>query len=967
MAMKPERWQQVDQLFQAALERAPEDRPAFLNEACGADDSLRREIEALLAADGQAGSLIETPAYAAVAPLIAGSDTQSLLGKSVGHYQILSLVGKGGMGEVYAAKDTRLGRKVALKLLPAEFTTDAERVRRFEREARAASALNHPNILTIYDIGEDGGQHFIAAELVEGVTVRQQLEGKRPTLAEALKIAIQIAAALEAAHGAGIVHRDIKPENVMVRPDGLVKVLDFGLAKLAPPPVPLNSSEAPALVRQSTEAGVVLGTLRYMSPEQARGEKVDVRTDIFSLGVMLYELVAGRTPFDGMTASETIAAILRDEPPDLSGANAKAGGQFERIVRRCLEKKPERRFQSASDLGFALETVGSHTGWSSGAQSSEVAGVVADPTGGKWHIGPGQAGWLAAAVFLVVSVGLSIAYFRRAQPETHALRFTQFAPEKTNLGVFSVSPDGQQLAFNATDSDRKTLLYIRPMNSFTAQALPGTEGAYLPFWSPDSRSLGFFSEGKLKRIELSGGAPQTLCESKVAGGGSWNQAGEIILGAGNVIHRVPATGGVPSAVTTLDPAHEEIAHRLPQFLPDGQHFLYSVGCRQASHNGIYVGSLSGKAPTLVRNTQFSGTYTAGHLLFARDGALLGQALDASALKLSGEPFLVAAQVKATGMSENLSFTHFSVSEGEVLAYQSAVSQTSQMIWHDRTGKRLGAVGEPADYSNPSLSPDDKRLAVDIRSPETKKRDLWLFDLARGLKSRFTFDPADDLDSVWSKDGSRIFFSSDRKGQRDIFQKRVDATEEEELIYRSPGMKNVNDLSPDGRLVIYNVNIVGVPHGLWLLQLEGERVAKPLLKTQFGEDHAAISPDGRWMAYRSNESGRFEIYVATFPQLIGRWQVSVSGGTEPRWRRGGKELFFVAGDRKLMAAEVKTGGGVFKAGVPRLLFETQFVTPILRNRYVVTGDGNRFLVIARVEDTTPTLINVVVNWMAEVKR
>jgi Tol biopolymer transport system component len=702
-----------------------------------------------------------------------------------------------------------------------------------------------------------------------------------------------------------------------------------------------------------------------MSPEQVRGQDVDHRSDIFSFGVILYEMLSGRQTFSGESAIEVMNAILKEEAPELGETNARISPALDKIVRRCLEKKPEQRFHSAHDLGYALEAVTSSS--SSGSIRTEAVQALDTTTLAKRGGWRDHIAWIAAGVFaLIAALTSGVAWFNRAQPAAQAVRFTLLPPEKMSFAEpsLSLSPDGRQLAFSATDATGKTLLYLRPLNSFSAQPLPRTENAALPFWSPDSRSIAFFSEGKLKRVEVSGGAPQTLCEVKNAGGGAWNRAGEIIMAptTGGALYRVPATGGVPTALTTLDQSRGEGSHWTPQFLPDDQHFLYYASCKQAGQSGIYVGSLSGQAARLVLSTDNSALYAAGHLFFVRNGALMGQVFDTRALKLSGEPFLIAEQVKTYFL-----VPHFSVSESGTLVFQTGEAQTPQLVWFDRNGKQLGTVGEPADYSNPSLSADDKHLAVGFREAKGKKRDIWLFDLARGAKSRFTFDPADDFNPVWSKDGSRIFFSSDRKGQRDIFQKKVNAAEEEELIYTSSEMKNVCDLSPDGRLLIYNTNPSRndtTKDDLWLLPLEGERNPKPFLKTQFTEAQAVISPDGHWIAFRSDESGRDEIYVATFPQLRGKWQVSVDGGAEPQWRRDGKELFFTDAGRKLMAAEVKTGSGTFETEVPKLLFETPLSVPG-RNRFVVSGDGQRFLVITRLEDARAP-INVALNWMAEVK-
>jgi hypothetical protein len=522
------------------------------------------------------------------------------------------------------------------------------------------------------------------------------------------------------------------------------------------------------------------------------------------------------------------------------------------------------------------------------------------------------------------------------------------------------------IAFCATGTKGKSLLYTRLLNAFTAQAIPGTEGAMDPFWSPDSKSIGFFSEGKLKRVELSGGQPQTVCEAR-ANGGAWNQNGEIIFAQPNQesLSRISISGGLPVLVTTLAPG--DVGHVSPQFLPDGQHFIYYAANFLPAQRGMYISSLSGDAPKQIVNSDYAGAYGGGYLLFSNNDALMGQPFDIKALKLTGKPFLIADQIKLDGFG---AANYYSLSESGSLIFQGIKLTIPKLIWFDRSGKQLGAVGDPADYSSPSLSPDGKRLAIGIRDPQTKKRDIWLFDLLRGTKSRFTFDPADDLNPVWTPDASRILFTSDRKGQRDLFQKKVNTMEEEELLYSSPEIKNTEDLSPDGSTLVFNTSPGPkdtTKNDIWLFPLIGERRPSPFIKAQSNEFLLNISPDGKWLAYTSDESGTREVYVTTFPQPTGKWQVSAGSGQEPKWRRDGKELYFLASDKKLMAVDVNTNLGVIETGVPRVLFEAPFYLVSGKNRFVVTNDGQRFLTILQEADTAGSSLNVVVNWKAGIKR
>src|SRR5262245_60376279 len=647
-AMTPERWRQIEQLYHGALKRDTDERAAFLAEACAGDESLRGEVESLLRCDARAERFFESPALDVAAQLCAEDRVQSMIGRQIGPYQILSLLGAGGMGEVHLALDTRLGRKVAVKLLLDEFTTDAERLRRFEQEARAASALNHPNIITVHEIGETEGRRFIVTEYVEGETLRRRMESapqRRIRLSEALEIASQVAAALQAAHEAGIIHRDIKPENVMLRADGLVKVLDFGLAKLSGARAGWRLAVEEDL---NTQSGIVMGTANYMSPEQARGENVDHRTDIFSLGVMLYEMLAGRRPFEGATA------VLTSEPVSLAEVVPEVPATLGRIAHRCLEKRPGQRFQSAGDLGFALEELST----SSGARpKSQLDTQAPENAGARSLRKPERMAWLATVMALLLGMlGFAWTYFTRqaVTNDARAMRFSILPPEGSTFRQIAVSPDGRLLAFTAGPRG-ESQLWVRALNSSEAGALPGTQGARFPFWSPDSRFIGFFAGGQLKKIEVIGGPVRTLCEEPRPIGGAWGNSGVILFGkvAGG-LWRISATGGEVTQVTTPDKARQEIAHGLPTFLPDGRHFLYGSQSGQKETRGLYLGSLDGTIKSRLLDEVTFAKYMAavpgdtaggaGWLVFGYKGALLARRFDTSRLDFTGETFQLSDKV-----------------------------------------------------------------------------------------------------------------------------------------------------------------------------------------------------------------------------------------------------------------------------------------------------------------------------------
>ena len=892
-------------------------------------------------------------------------------GVRLGVYEIVGPIGAGGMGEVYRAHDARLGRDVAIKVLPAAFSGDAERLHRFEQEARAAAALNHPNILAVYDIGNHNNSPYIVSELLEGETLGERAHGVALPVRKAVDYAVQIAHGLAAAHEKGIVHRDLKPANIFITTDGRVKILDFGLAKLTerePTVGGLPGPQDPAYVPTKlpdTLPGMVLGTVGYMSPEQVRGHTADHRADLFAFGAILYELLSGQRAFAGDTMADTMTAILKEDPPDLPIAARHIPPALARIVDRCLEKSPAARFQSAGDLGFALETLSSHSG-----TAEAIVGRGAARTKRE------RLAWSIAAVFGVAfAAALALAafgYFGRAPSDIRTLRFPISPPDGWSLALatgptgaatapLAVSPDGTRIAFLLRNAEGRDRLWVRSLDTLFARELVGTDGAASPFWSPDSRFLGFFADGKLKKVDVSGGPPITLCNAAEFRGGTWSRDGVIVFATStqSALQEVSASGGVPTAATAL--AAGERGHLRPSFLPDGRHFFY-----RAVDRGIYVTSLDSTDRTLLLTNPDSNnvSYTQGYLLFLRETTLMAEAFDMRRLALTGEPVPVAEQIQTLA---NPPTGVFSASDNGVLAYQTGTAAINpQPTWFDRTGKRIAALGDPAGYGDFALSPDAKRAAVSFLDPAQRARDIWIFDVARGLRTRFTFDPADDVSPIWSPDGSRVVFASRRKGHGDLYQKASSGAGDEDVLFADSLDKFPVSWSPDGHFIIYVAAGGTTRSDLWVLPLSGDRKPFPFLQTQFTEAQGQFSPDGRWIAYASSESGRPEVYVAPFPAPGGRWQISTAGGNWPRWRHDGKEIFYLAPDNKLMVATVNGQGAGFAVGAVGPLFDVR-PSPV-RYSYDVSPDGQQFLVNTVGNQAAPaTPITVVVNWTAGLKK
>jgi len=893
-------------------------------------------------------------------------------GTRLGPYEIIAPLGAGGLGEVYRARDTRLGRDVAVKVLPSSYSDDKERLQRFEQEACAAGALNHPNILVIHHIDTYEGSPYIVSELLEGETLRDRLHGGALPQRKAIDYSLQVAHGLAAAHQKGIAHRDLKPENIFITNDGRVKILDLGLAKLTGSGDADQSQTDIPTRRVNTDPGLVMGTVGYMSPEQLRGKPTDHRSDIFSFGAILYEMLSGKRAFRGESKAETMSAILREDPSELSETHKTINPALERVVQHCLEKNPEERFHSASDLAFAIQALSGSAAIS--GQMVAMAAQLERPKLGKYFP------WIVAGIFALTSIILlpfAIPSFKHAPARANVTRSAILPPENTSflaLNLFAVSPDGLRLAFIARDAKGQAMLWMRPLDALTAQPLAGTDGISTgspPFWSPDGRLIAFFAGGKLKTIDASGGPPQTVCDAPNGRGGTWNRDGVILFAPnpGGPIHRVSAAGGASTAVTKLDESRRQSTHRWPYFLPDGHHFIYRVGgtgaTAQNENNGIYLGLLESQEQRLILRADTSAAYASGHLLFAREGTLMAQPFDEKSFQLIGDAFPLAEHLQFDVV---ITRAIFSVSENGVLAFQSGAARgDSRLIWFDRSGKQTGQLGEPGFYFQPQFSPDGQKLAVASFDIRAGSADIWLYELARNVPTRFTFDPASDVAPIWSPDGSTIILSSNRKGPYDIYQKAFTGAGSEEVLLESDETKTANSWSADGRFIVYTSADAkaNTKEDLWILPLFGDHKPFPFLRTQFNESFAQFSTDGHWIAYVSDESGSNQVYIAPFPGPGGKWQASRAGGSEPRWRGDGKELFFLAPDNKLMAVDVNAKESILEIGNAQPLFEVHPNTAP-GTHYDVTGDGKRFLVASAGEGSSAP-ITLVVNWTAELKR
>ncbi len=893
----------------------------------------------------------------------------SLSDSILGPYNVLEKIGAGGMGEVYRARDSRLGRDVAIKALPDAFARDPERLSRFEREARLLATLSHANIAAIYGLEEVEGDRYLVLEYVEGLTLAERLQKGPMALDEAIDICRQIAAGVEAAHESGVIHRDLKPGNVKITPEGQVKVLDFGLAKSAAAGdgSDFHISHSPTLAHAATGAGVILGTAAYMSPEQARGRVVDRRTDIWSFGCVLYECLTGKQMYEGETVSDLIARILEREP-DWNALPANVPPRVRELLRRCLRKDSKERLRDIGDARLELTE----------AFNDPQAGATATAPVRHRRFGLGLGVAASVAVLATALAGFTLVRSGKGVPEMGTLRVSVQAPDGVEVSNevpdITISPDGTTLVFVGQDSSGTRHLWLRPLSSAAARELPGTEGAVIPFWSPDSRNIAFFAGGELRRLAVAVQGVQSVCPAINPRGGAWSPDDVIVFApaSSGTLMQVPASGGTPKPATTLDASKGETAHRFPSFLPDGRHFLYVALPGLANEKETRVGSLDSPEPgPVVLSANSTAVFAgSGYLLFNRQGTVLAQPFDARRAQLTGTPQPIRDLVDATASYSGSPVVM--TSRDGVLVQRELRSTDTRVEFLDRSGKALGSLSLPdGTYNTPRFSPDGSRIVFNYTKLGMSVTPLVMANAARNISSRFTVDGTFDTDGVWTPDSKRVVYGSDRTGGRNIYAKNADGSGAEEFVADVPNLFNdPTDITPDGRTVVYRSLSGETNEDIWTVPIDGSGEPKPLLQTRFNEMDAVVSPDGRWIAYRSDESGRFEIYVQSFPTLDRKFRVSDSGANPVtntpaswvRWRRDGRELYFIGGDGQTIMVSATECGETLGIETPR---------PLLRlpHGFVdadISPDGQRIAVCMPTGVQGRSVINVVMNWEAEIE-
>jgi eukaryotic-like serine/threonine-protein kinase len=898
-------------------------------------------------------------------------------GTKLGPYEIQAPLGAGGMGEVYRARDTRLGRDVAIKVLPAHLSSNPDLRQRMEREARSISSLNHPHICTLHDIGSQDGVDFLVMEHLDGETLADRLHRGAMPIEEALPTAIKIADALDKAHARGIVHRDLKPANIMLTKHG-PKLMDFGLAKPAPglssasgasPLTPSTPTMSVAALSASasplTQKGTVVGTFQYMAPEVLQGAEADARSDVFSFGCVLYEMFTGRRAFEGKSQFSVLGAILDKEAERISTVLPNSPPRLDETVWRCLAKNPEQRYGCMHDVRIQLEALAE--------AKSQAPGTL---TESSQRSSTSRVPWLVVGIAALIAFLAGAAYILQSPKPAAVVQSSLLPPPGTSFvtmlpasGPAVLSPDGTRIAFTARDDKSKVLLYVRALASLTAQPLAGTEDAMYPFWSPDSREIGFFTPGKLKKINADGGPPQILCDSPSGRGGAWSKEGIIVFSPSTTqaLLRVSATGGMPEPASKLDLAQAENSHRWPSFLPDGKHFLYwSRNSRAGLSSALYVGKLGTLESKVLMKSESMAVYASGHLLFLRGQTLMAQPFVPGRLELGGEPVPIAEHIAINGASVR---AMFSASNTGTLIYQTGETSGGwNLVWWGRDGKQINAIPQSGRFLGPRLSPDGTKLAVEIFAGAQGIGDIWVIDLMRGTSTRLTFGPNSQGSPTWSPDGKTIYYSSG-PGSPYIVAKAADGSAPERIVLEDKDIREFPDsFSPDGRYLVYDRKAMENETGfhLWVLPSFGGGKPFPIVQSAYEERYPVVSPDGKWMAYQSNESGRWEVYITAFPGGGAKWQVSSVGGAEAKWRGDSKEIFYLDPSDNIVAVDVNTSGGAVQLGTPHTLFQAVGIQREY-GPYDVSADGKRFLLNSGNLKEGSDPFTLVQNWPAELKK
>ena len=863
-----------------------------------------------------------------------------MIGNTLAQYEITSQLGKGGMGEVYLADDITLDRKVALKFLPGEFTNDPERMARFEREAKLLASLNHPNIAGIFGLEQADGNRFLVLEYVEGETLQARLIKGALSLEDALELCRQIAEGLEAAHEKGVIHRDLKPANVMITAEEKVKILDFGLAKALEDEIQSSDPlDSPTITDAMTRPGVILGTAAYMSPEQAKGKSVDKRTDIWAFGCILYECLTGKRAFEGEVVTETLAAVIKDEP-DFE----KIPARIRPTLRQCLSKDKKKRFRDIGDVALLIRS---------------VPELVPD-SGTVIHR---RLSWIwpsISTLFAVVLIILSFLYFNGRKESKAEFYHLSVPPMPSGYG-YAISPDDQRIAFVASSPESVASLYVCEIGSVKPERMKGTEGASLPFWSPDAQTVAFFAEGWLKAVNISSGSPQKICRlTGIGGGGSWNKDGDILFSdQGNLRLISSREGGEPATIANPNENKAQASYYYcPYFLPDGRHFLTtSLFATESEKKGVYLGSIDSNEMIWLLDAYHMAAYVDGCLIFIRDRTLFARPFDWKNKKLTGDAVIIAENLitSANGV-------FFSVSN-QRLVYRAGDAQSqTQFYWLDRNGTRISSVGKPGLYSDDfDLSPDGKKIAFTKADPITNVANIWVNEWERDIPEQFTFGSTDNIGPVWSGDGLNISYVSKRNGNIDIFQKASNGTGEEIVIADSPNDEWLDDLSRDGSYVAYTgVEESSIDTDIHIIPLSGDGKSRPIVQRASRQDEPHFSHNGKWLAYDSNESGIWQVYVVSVPSGLNRRLISTNGGAQPRWKEDDRELYYLSMDGKMMAVDISAEATI-DSGRPKELFNTGLIVDPTNDQYDVTADGECFLILKPTAEAQATPITIALNW------